>query len=117
KKTASPEPEMAVLQTSGGSPTGGYDIGDLAIDFELKNVDGKMVSLANYTDAKGFILTFTCNHCPFSKAYEDRLIALDKKYGPKGYPVIAINPSDPAKDKSESFEKMQERAKEKGFTF
>lgn len=107
----------AVINSSETSQAGGYDIGDLATDFELKNVDGNMVSLADYQDAKGFIVTFTCNHCPFSKAYEERLIALDKKYKPKGFPVIAINPSDPEKDSSERFEKMQERAEEKGFSF
>ncbi len=95
----------------------GYQIGDLATDFNLKNVDGKMVSLTNYTDAKGFIVVFTCNHCPFSQAYEERIIALDKKYKAKGFPVIAINPTDPEKYESDSFENMQKQAKEKGYTF
>jgi len=96
---------------------GGYKIGDVATDFKLKNVDGKMVSLKDYGKAKGFIVIFTCNHCPFAKAYEDRIIALDKKYSGKGYPVIAINPNNPAKAKDDSYELMQVRAKEKGFTF
>src|SRR4051812_48792394 len=95
----------------------GYSVGDYAKDFKLKNVDGKMVSLADYKDAKGFIVIFTCNHCPFAKAYEDRIIALDKKYAPKGYPVIAINPNDPSVAPDDSYDKMIERAKEKGFTF
>lgn len=95
----------------------GYEIGDLATDFNLKNVDGKMVSLGNYKDAKGFIVVFTCNHCPFSRAYEERIIALDKKYKAKGFPVIAINPTDPEKYESDSFENMQKQAKEKGYTF
>ncbi|MEW4922863.1 thioredoxin family protein [Algibacter sp. 2305UL17-15] len=95
----------------------GYDIGDVVDDFSLKNIDGKMVSLADYKDAKGFIVTFTCNTCPFSVANEDRLIALDKKYAPKGYPVIAINPNNPNSKPGDSFEAMQERAQEKGFTF
>jgi peroxiredoxin len=56
----------------------GYKVGDVVTDFTLKNIDGKMVSLANYKKAKGFIVVFTCNHCPFAKAYEDRIIALDK---------------------------------------
>jgi peroxiredoxin len=60
---------------------------------------------------------FTCNHCPYAKAYEDRIIALDKKYKEKGYPVIAINPNDPEVQPEDSFENMQVRAKEKGFTF
>ncbi|MCB0821284.1 MAG: thioredoxin family protein [Bacteroidales bacterium] len=95
----------------------GYKVGDKASDFELKNVDGKMVSMADYPDAKGFILIFTCNHCPYSKAYEDRIIELDNTFKSKGYPVIAINPNDPAIQPEDSFEEMKIRAKEKGFTF
>lgn len=95
----------------------GYKVGDLASDFKLKNVDGKMVSLADYKDAKGYIVIFTCNHCPFSIAYEDRIIALDKKYKALGYPVIAINPNDPSIAPDDSYDKMIVRAKEKGFTF
>ncbi len=95
----------------------GYKVGDTATDFKLENVDGKMVSLADYPQAKGFIVIFTCNHCPYAKAYEDRIIALDKKYKPLGYPVIAINPNDPVSLPDDSYAKMQERAKEKGFTF
>jgi peroxiredoxin len=95
----------------------GYKIGDIATDFSLKNIDGKNVSLADYKDAKGFIVTFTCNHCPYAVAYEDRIIALDKKYKDLGYPVIAINPNNPEKQPQDSFENMIQRAKEKGFTF
>ncbi len=85
----------------------GYKIGDTATDFKLKNVDNKMVSLSDYKSAKGFIVIFTCNHCPFSIAYQDRIIALDKKYKAKGYPVIAINPNNPAISKGDDFEAMQ----------
>lgn len=99
------------------NPVKGYDIGDVATDFKLKNVDDKMVSLKDYKDAKGFIVIFTCNHCPYAVAYEDRIVALDKKYKAKGYPVIAINPNDPRKQKEDSFDLMKVRAKEKGFTF
>jgi peroxiredoxin len=95
----------------------GYKIGDVATDFKLKNVDNKMVSLSDYKSAKGFIVVFTCNHCPFAKAYESRIIELDKKYASLGYPVIAINPNDPKLEPIDSFEGMQQRAKEKGFTF
>lgn len=96
---------------------GGYQVGDKAMDFKLKNIDGKWVSLEDYKDAKGFIVIFTCNHCPYAKAYEDRIIALDKKYATLGYPVIAINPNDPVAYPEDSFENMQKRAKEKGYTF
>lgn len=95
----------------------GYKPGDVATDFKLKNVDGKYVSLADYKNAKGFIVVFTCNHCPYAVAYEDRIIALNKKYAPLGYPVIAINPNDPAAEPRDSYDAMQKRAKEKSFTF
>ncbi len=95
----------------------GYKIGDKATDFSLKNVDGKMVSLSDFKDAKGFIVIFTCNHCPFAKAYEDRIIALDKEYKTKGYPVIAINPNDAEIVPDDSYDNMIIRAKEKSFTF
>lgn len=95
----------------------GYKPGDVASDFKLKNVDNKMVSLADYKDAKGFIVIFTCNTCPYAVAYEDRIIALDKKYKALGYPVIAINPNDPEAAPKETFEHMQKKASDKGFTF
>ena len=95
----------------------GYKIGDLATDFNLKNVDGKMVSLAGIKNAKGYIVIFTCNHCPYSIAYENRIIALDKMFNDKGYPVIAINPNDNNEYPEDSFENMVVRAKEKAFTF
>ena len=95
----------------------GYKIGDTATDFKLKNVDNKIVSLSDYKGAKGYIVIFTCNHCPYAKAYESRIIALNHKYASKGYPVIAINPNDPKVEPQDSFEGMKQRAKEKGFTF
>ena len=95
----------------------GLKIGDKAPDFRLKNVDGKMVSVADYTQAKGFIVIFSCNHCPFVKAYEDRMIALHEKYASKGFPVIAINSNDPEVVPEDSFDKMVERAQQKKFPF
>jgi peroxiredoxin len=95
----------------------GYKIGDKAADFRLKNVDGKMVSMADYHDAKGFVVIFSCNHCPYVIAYEDRMIELHNKYAPKGFPVIAINPNDPVAQPQDSYEKMIERANEKKFPF
>lgn len=95
----------------------GYKVGDIATDFKLENVDGKMVSLADYKDAKGYIVIFTCNTCPYAVAYEDRIIALDKKYAPKGYPVVAIMPNNPTIQPGDNAEAMKGRAKSKGFTF
>lgn len=94
-----------------------YQVGDQAKDFKLKNVNGKMISLADYDDAKGFIVIFTCNHCPYSVAYQDRIIKIDKKYKAKGFPVIAINPNDPELYPSDSFDNMIKRSKEKDFSF
>ncbi len=90
-------------------------VGDKAPAFSLKNVDGKMVSLADYK-GKGAIVVFTCNHCPFSVLYEDRIIDLQKKYA-ANYPVIAINPNSPTAEPEDGYEEMIVRAKEKGFNF
>lgn len=97
--------------------TQGYKVGDTAADFSLKGTDDKMHSLGEFTNAKGYIVIFTCNHCPYSVAYEDRIIALQTKYGPQNYPVIAINPNDPVSYPSDNFDNMKIRAKEKGFNF
>ncbi|MBK8621852.1 MAG: thioredoxin family protein [Saprospiraceae bacterium] len=102
-----------------GQPTTttGYQIGDTATDFSLKGVDGKKVSMADYKDAKGFIVVFTCNHCPYAVMYEDRINDLAKNYTKKGYVLLAINPNDPEVQPKDSYELMIERAKEKGFVF
>ncbi|MCU0443617.1 MAG: thioredoxin family protein [Microscillaceae bacterium] len=97
--------------------TQGYQVGDTAIDFSLKNIDGKMVSLQDFAQAKGFVIIFTCNHCPYAIANEDRIIALNKKYAAKGFPVIAINPNDPVAYPDDSYDNMKKRAQEKGFNF
>ncbi|WP_324719012.1 thioredoxin family protein [Salinimicrobium sp. HB62] len=97
--------------------TDGYTIGDEATNFKLKNVDGKMVSLSDYPEAKGFIVIFTCNTCPYAVASEQRIVALDKEFKGKGYPVIAINPNNPKVQPDDTYELMQKKAKEAGFTF
>jgi peroxiredoxin len=88
-----------------------------APDFKLKNVDGSFKSFSDYKDAKGFIVVFTCNHCPFSQKYEERIIALHKQYASKGFPVIAINPNDPKQEPEDSYKEMQRRAKEQKYPF
>ena len=110
---------LLISATNSNEPTGttGVKVGDTAPAFTLKNVDGKMVSLSDYSDQKGAIVIFTCNHCPYSVMYEDRIIELHNKYASKGYPVIAINPNDPEVQPADGFEEMQERAKEKDFPF
>jgi peroxiredoxin len=95
----------------------GYQVGDKAADFKLKNVDGKLVSLADNKAAKGYIVVLTWNTCPFAKAYESRIIDLHKKYAPKGYPVVAINPNDPITVPGDSYAAMQAQAKTKKYAF
>ncbi len=102
---------------SGAETVDGLKVGDRAVDFNLKNIDGTFVSLAANKDAKGYILIFTCNTCPYSVAYEDRIIQLHNKYAPKGYPVVAVQPNSPKKSPGDSFEKMQKRARSKNFPF
>jgi len=94
-----------------------YEIGDLVSDFRLKNVDGKMISLSDYNSAKGVIIIFDCNTCPYSRAYNDRIIDLNKKYAPQGFPVITINPNNPELSPGDSFTEMAALAKRKNYSF
>jgi len=95
----------------------GYEVGDTVADFKLKNTNGKMVALADYKDAKGVIVIFDCNTCPYSKAYNDRIIALHKKYASQGFPVVAIQPNDPEISPGDSFDEMVKRAEKKSYSF
>lgn len=95
----------------------GYKVGDVATDFSLIGTDGQQHRLADFAEAKGYIVIFTCNHCPYAQAYEERIVALDQKYKTLGYPVVAINPNDPVVQPEDGLELMKVRAKEKGFTF
>ena len=100
-----------------GQAIKGYNLGDAVADFRVKNVDGRTLSLADYRVQKGLIVVFTSNHCPFAKTYEDRLIALDRKFAPQGYPVLAIMPNDPAAYEDDSFDNMKIRARDKGYSY
>ncbi|HEY0651562.1 MAG TPA: thioredoxin family protein [Chryseosolibacter sp.] len=94
-----------------------YGVGDTVADFKLKNVDGKMVSLADYKTSKGVIVIFDCNTCPYSRAYNERIIQLNKKYSSVGFPVITINANDPEQSDGDSFEEMVDLAKRKKYDF
>ncbi len=95
----------------------GYTIGEKASDFTLKGTDDKMHSLSDYKDVNGYIVVFTCNTCPYSVLYEDRLIELADQAREMGFAMVAVNPNDPDIQPEDSFEKMKVRAKEKGFNF
>jgi peroxiredoxin len=94
-----------------------YDIGDRVSDFKLKNVDGKYISLSDYKDEKGVIIVFDCNTCPYSKAYNERIIALNKKYESNGFPLLAINSNDSKKSGGDSFDEMVAHAKRYNYSF
>ena len=88
-----------------------------SLDFLLKNVDGNSVSLNNYPNAKGFIIIFTCNHCPFAKLYPKRLIKLNKKYEKAGFPLLAISSTDTVLYAEDTYDNMVIKAKKEKFTF
>jgi len=104
----------AVLFVAASPVKNGYDVGDVATGFKLKNVDGKMVSLADFKDAKGYIVIFDCNTCPYSKAYNQRIIDLNEKYSAKGFPVITINANEGSGD---SYAEMVRIATKKKYKF
>ncbi|HUK81770.1 MAG TPA: thioredoxin family protein [Verrucomicrobiae bacterium] len=93
------------------------EIGQRAPDFTLPGVDGKDHSLNSYKDKKIVTVVFTCNHCPYVQAYEDRLISIQRDYAAKGVQLIAINANDSAGYPEDSFDNMIRRAKKKSFNF
>ena len=92
-------------------------IGSKAMDFSLPGVDGKTHSLADFRGKKAIAVIFTCNHCPYAKAYEDRIIALHNELMHKGIAFAAINSNNAATHPQDSFDNMKARAAEKKFTF
>ncbi len=92
-------------------------IGGNVKEFKLRSSNNTIVSLSNFKNAKGFMIVFTCNHCPFAKLYTQRLNELNKKYAPLGVPLLAINSMDTLLYKEESFVQMRQRAKSEKFNF
>ncbi len=92
-------------------------IGNPVNEFSLINVDGRKIGLNDYANAKGFIVVFTCNHCPFAKLYTDRLNALNEKYKLNGVHLLAINSMDSILYRDESFVNMQKRSKSEKYNF
>mgnify|MGYP005867413499 CR=1 FL=1 len=90
-------------------------IGDAAPDFNLPGVDGNNYSLSDFRDKKVLVVIFSCNHCPYVQAYEDRIIALQEEFKDKGVTFIAINSNDDKSYPEDSFENMIKRAKIKGY--
>lgn len=92
-------------------------IGDQAIAFTLPGVDGQMHSLADYAGKAVVVVTFSCNHCPYVRAWEDRMVQVQADYAGKGVQMLVISANDPQKYPDDSFPKMKERAQQKGFNF
>jgi peroxiredoxin len=92
-------------------------IRDKAILFSLIGVDGKNHSFAEYSGKNALAIIFSCNHCPYVRAWEDRMVQIQADYDVKGVQLIAINANDASKYPDDSFEKMKERAREKHFNF
>ncbi len=86
-------------------------------DFSLQNIDGRYLSLKDFPDSKGFIIVFTCNHCPFAKLYPERINKLNDKYAPLHVPLIAINSIDSLEFEEETLSNMKQKALENKFTF
>jgi peroxiredoxin len=96
---------------------GGLKPGDPAAPFSLKSVDGIIVSLADYNNQRGVIMVFTSNLCPFSKAYEQRIIQLHRRFANMGFPVVAINSNSPVISPDDSFSQMKQLSDEKDYPF
>ena len=95
----------------------GLALGSPAVDFHLKAVDGKSYSLRDFADRKALVMVFSCNHCPYVQAYEDRMVRMQRDYSGKGVTLVAINSNDDHDYPEDSFENMIRRAKDKGFNF
>lgn len=86
-------------------------------DVKMKSVDGKELTLADVKKPAGTLVVFTCNHCPFAKMWETRIVELGNTYAAKGIGVVAVNANDPEVAADDSYDKMIERAKERGMQF
>lgn len=91
--------------------------GDEAIAFELPGVDDQNHALADYAAKEAVALIFTCNHCPYAQAWEDRIVQIQADYADRGVQVLAVSANDPEKYPADSFPKMKERAQDKEFNF
>lgn len=105
---------LAALR-SAAAPAIGVGIPTAAV--KMENVDGRKLSVADVAGPHGTLVIFSCNHCPWVRAWEDRIIAAASDAAARGVGVIAINSNDPAVYPGDSFAEMQERAKAKGYGF
>ncbi|HVM60798.1 MAG TPA: thioredoxin family protein [Verrucomicrobiae bacterium] len=97
----------------------GLNLGDKApsTTVKMKNVDGSDVTIADVTGKAGTLVVFSCNHCPFVKAWQGRIASIGNAAKAQGIGVIVINSNDPTDYPEDSYAEMQKRAKDLGFTF
>jgi peroxiredoxin len=107
----------ASLAMAGGAF--GLNIGDKAPStaVKMKNVDGSDMSIADVAGKQGTLVMFSCNHCPFVKAWQGRIASIGNAAKASGIGVIVINSNDPTSYPEDSYAEMQKRAKDLGFTF
>lgn len=86
-------------------------------DFQLLSTSGTNFKLSDNANAKGYIVVFTSNNCPFAKLYPERLKALNKKYEPLGIPLVCIRSTDTTVMDEDVYEKMIELTKREQFNF
>ena len=87
------------------------------LDFSLPATDGKTYGLTDIAGDKGTALIFTCNHCPFVRAWDDRLVGLGSEFMGQGVGFGAISSNDPAQYPTDDFAHMQERGQELGMPY
>jgi len=92
-------------------------IGDRAPEFVLPGLDTHDRSLDSFKGKRVVVVVFTCNHCPYARAYEDRLIALQHDFGDQGVQLIAINSNDADGYPEDNFDNMVKRAQQRHFNF
>ena len=94
------------------------DLGEKAPSFKnLLGADGERYSIASFNDKRVLTVVFSCNHCPYAKAYEERMVSIQRDYASRGVQLIAINSNDDKSYPEDSYPEMVKRAKEKGFNF
>lgn len=99
----------AITKTEGQTINGDFSLQDV--------VSGSSVKLSDFAGAKGVVVFFTSEHCPYAKLYEDRVIALASELKSLGIHTILVNPNDPGLSPDDSIEKMKAKAREKGYSF
>jgi peroxiredoxin len=95
----------------------GIHLGEQAIAFALPGTDDQQHALSDYASKTAVVIIFSCNHCPYVRAWEDRICQIQHDYAPRDVQVIAINANDAKKYPDDSLPKMKQRAQEKHFPF